>query len=100
MILGLYLIALFVIFYILNLVWFMGILKHLKRQLMGGSSNSRQGSGQQSESGSNPTSDMQEGLTDSNKGGYSSTKESNEGGPRKRENTGGSGGPNVNTELI
>lgn len=37
LIIGLYLIALFVIFYILNLVWFMGILKHVKRQFFGSS---------------------------------------------------------------
>ena len=38
LVIGLYLIALFVIFYILNLVWFMGILEHVKRQFLGSKS--------------------------------------------------------------
>jgi hypothetical protein len=37
--LGIYLIVLFAVFYVLNLVWFKGILKHVLRSLKSGSGN-------------------------------------------------------------
>jgi hypothetical protein len=40
--LGIYLIVLFAVFYVLNLVWFRGILKHVVRSLSSGSHDERE----------------------------------------------------------